>query len=125
MPGGNERIGNTSLGLNLGNKLGWKEEKLVELVGAQAAASLLEQIGKYTDPDFDIRSTFVSIDFSGGSLRQTDISVWELNENGSVTSLAEVSRDNYAYLLNKDDNYYLAVPISDSIEKLIYISYDI
>ena len=100
-----------------------KMEKLAEIVGAFDPEYIIKKLDKLSDPDFDIASTFPTLNFIDGLLKQTGISEWEIILGDMVLSLPEVSRDSYAYLLNEFDNYFLAVPIDDE-DNHIYITFD-
>lgn len=99
-------------------------EKLAEFVGAMNAEYLYERLKKYTDPDFDVSSTFGDIELENGRLKQKNILDWEFLENSESTSLVEVSRaDGYAYLYNPAERYHLAVPLENQ-EDQIHVSTD-
>ncbi|MBN1646968.1 MAG: thioredoxin family protein [Spirochaetales bacterium] len=90
-----------------------KKEKLAEFVGALEAEYLTVRLAAYTDPNFDITSTFGTLSLDNGWLRQKSISEWEYREGDVTIRMPEVARnDTHAFLYNSGERYHLAVPLN-------------
>lgn len=100
-----------------------KKEKLAEIVGAQYPEEMVRKLKVYTDPDFDVASTFGNVVFEEGTLKQISLTQWELIENGEKSILQEVSRGVFSYLYDGINELHLAVPLTEE-ETEIFISRD-